>query len=157
MAQTITQREYIFRARPRRNRPAVALMALGALSLVAATVSDTTAGEGEPPTSPEAVGDAPAPLVYGAIGGPERFVLEADAAGATIRFLCLPSEADCASPAPAALRERVEGEARVLTDAAGRPVLTLAANGARLHGGSAVVPDSVPAKGRAVLPTNAQA
>ena len=154
MAQTITQRDYIFRARPRRTRPAVALMALGALSLVAATVSDTTAGEGEPPMVPEAV---TAPLVYGAVGGPERFVLETSEAGATIRFLCLPSEADCERPAPAALRERADGEARVLTDVAGRPVLTLAANGVRLHGGSAAVPGSVPAMGRAVLPTNAQA
>lgn len=154
MTQTIKERDYIFRARPRRTRPAVALMALGALSLVAATVSDTTAEEGEPPRMPEAVAT---PLVYGAVGGPERFVLETNGQGATIRFLCLPSEADCARPAPAALRERADGEARVLTDQAGRPVLTLAARGVRLHGGSAAVPDSVPAKGRAVLLTKARA
>ena len=156
MAQVIKDRDYIFREKPRRAKPALALMVLGAATLALATVTDTTAEEGEPPTGLEAEA---APLVYGAVGGPERFVLEADGAdgaGATIRFLCLPSEARCDAPV-AALRARTVGADRVLTDAAGRPVVTLAARGARLHGGSSAVPASVPAKGRAVLPTNARA
>ena len=142
MAQKIKEREYIFRPRPRRTRPALAIMLLGAMSLAAAGVTGGAADEPAAaliPAEAEGEGDA---LVYGAVGGPERFVLETRGEDASIRFLCLPSEEDCTET--------------VLSDRAGRPVLTIAARGVRLHAGSAVVPVSVPDKGRAVLPTDAR-
>ena len=148
MAQTIKQREYLFRARPKRTRPALAIVVLGAASLVATGLSEGTAGD--------ARGGARA-VVYGAVGGPERFVLAQDEDGTTIRFTCLPSETACVPGAPERLREVRDGDADVLTDRAGRPVLTLAVRGARLHAGSDIVPATVPAKGRAVLPTDAEA
>lgn len=156
MAQVIKDRDYIFRARRRRMRPALAVMALGALSLGALHAGQTGAGEAAPAKAEAET------LVYGALGGPERFVLETGAHGPSIRFLCRASETDCEGAAPAPLRETEADGETVLTDAAGRPVVTLAARGVRLHpgpdhGGSAVVPATVPAKGRAVLPTNARA
>lgn len=152
MVQTIKQRDYIFKARPRRSRPALALLALGVLSMAAVgatRTNDTVAKVG--PTQAEAA------QVYGAIGGPERFVLETNGDAASIRFLCLPSKADCFDGAPVALEADVDGETKVLRDTSGNPVVTIAARSVRLHAGSDAVPGSVPAEGRAVLPTNAQA
>ena len=158
--QVIKERDYLFREKPKRVRPALAVMALGAASLVVLGAADLSAGEGEPPTgaaAPPAAAPVQAPVqVYGAVGGKERFVLETRGAAASIRFLCAASEPDCETPAPAALRTVARDGAQVLTDQAGRPVLTLAARGARLHAGSDAVPASVPIKGRAVLPTNAE-
>ena len=58
MAQTIKQRDYLFRPRPRRTRPALAIMVLGAMSLVAAASTETIADE------PQAAADA-APVELG--------------------------------------------------------------------------------------------
>ena len=152
MAQTIKQREYLFRARPRRTRPALAVALLGLASLVAA---------GQTGDAAEPSGPADRSVVYGAVGGPERFVLETRGEAASIRFLCLASEmqargAVCDRPTTP-LRARTDGAARVLTDEAGRPVVTFAARGVRLHPGSDAVPATVPPKGRTVLPTDAKA
>ena len=156
MAQKIKEREYIFRPRPRRTRPALAIMLLGAMSLAAAGVTGGAADEPAAALIPAEAGGEGDALVYGAVGGPERFVLETRGEDASIRFLCLPSEEDCTETVPAPLRAEARDGETVLSDRAGRPVLTIAARGVRLHAGSAVVPVSVPDKGRAVLPTDAR-
>ena len=158
MAQKIKEREYIFRPRPRRTRPALAIMMLGVMSLAAAGV---TGGSADEPAAALIPAETQTPdereaLVYGAVGGPERFVLKTDGEDASIRFLCLPSEEECTESMPAPLRAEAKDGETVLSDRAGRPVLTFAARDVRLHAGSAVVPVSVPDKGRAVLPTDAR-
>ncbi len=169
----LKRREYVFREKPRRGRMALLILLLGATTLTAAAFGDGIARQTLDSESLDRLTAPPGPMrtdrvggegarVYGALGGPEQFVLELTDRGAFLRFLCKEAKGECREEGgtigrPVVRLEKVTGSRgdTIYKDAEGDAVLRLAVTGgATLLAGSKSVPDSVPLTGRAVLPTN---
>ena len=162
MRQEIKQRDYLFREKPKRRAgPLLCLLAAAGLGGAAVATSEAPSRQAQTrdraaPQPVFAAAEEDGPRVYGALGGPETFVIEATERGALLRFLCRPSDDTCApgGGAVARLSRRQADGVTTYRDAAGVPVLRLAEAGpSMLLAGSVIVPASVPAKGRPVLPT----
>ena len=158
---TIKRREYLFRERPRKGRLVAVFTLACAASLGAATLTEGDASEADAALRAAGVESVAEARVYGALGGPERFVLELTERGALLRFLCREAGPGCEEVdgqfggRTARLAAATDEAGTVLyRDAAGDAVLSIGPDGtARLLAGARIVPVSVPAAGRRVLPT----